>query len=166
MQSRLAAMAILIVFVLAACGGSGGTAPAETRVAESPSGNAEIGGNSPASRASSVDAGAFYLEYDRDPEATEAKYEGEVLTVTGTVSAFGTNKEDAAYINLLVSRIQCVFAEPGPPAVFSGLSMGLVYTVSGTVEFRTEPVRDQAGLAFLRRPPGKILTLVDCQLIE
>ena len=165
MRIRPVMVAIIGALVLAACGDSEGTAPAGTGVAESPAANADTGGSSPASGASSVDAGAFYLEYDRDPEATEAKYLGEQLTVTGMVSAFGTNADDVAYINLLVSRIQCVFDEPGPPAVFSRLNLGLTYTVSGTVEFRTEPVRDETGL-ILQRPPGKILTLVDCQLVQ
>ena len=158
MRSRLVMVAIFGALALAACGDSQGTAPAETGDVVPPAAKAE-----PA--ASSLDAGAFYLEYDRDPDATKAKYLGKLVDVTGTVSAFGTNKENVAYVNLLVSRIQCIFAEPGPPAVFSGLMLGLVYTVSGTVEFRTETVREQVS-GYLVRPPGKILTLVDCQVVE
>ena len=163
MRSRLVKMTILMVFVLAACGGSDDT---ESSNGEASAVQEEPAGSSPTGADSSIDAGAFYLEYDKDPDGTEAKYLGEVLTLNGTVSTFGTNEEVVAYVNLLVSRIQCIFAEPGPQPEFAAITAGLTKTVRGTVEFRTETVRKEEGRFALFRPPGKILTLVDCDVIE
>ena len=61
---------------------------------------------------------------------------------------------------------QCIFAEPGPKEVFSGLTPGRLVTFSGIVEGRTDTVKDEEG-QFGRSPTeGKIPTLVDCQVVE
>jgi hypothetical protein len=119
-------------------------------------------------------SGVFANEYLRDAAASDARFNGKMVELTGVITTFGTNKDDVAYVNMQGigggdsggAPIQCVFTEPGAKEVFSGLSPGLPATIRGIAQGHQDTVKDQEGQVALFSALGEIITLGDCLVVE
>ena len=117
-------------------------------------------------------SGIFVNEYLRNEEATDAKFRGQTVEITGVVSTYGTNKKDVAFVNVQGtggqggSPVQCIFSEPGPKDAFSGLQPGLPVFVQGVVEGYQASVKDVDGQRAMFVAIGDMITLSDCLVME
>tara|TARA_B100001123_G_scaffold444281_2_gene592675 strand:+ start:535 stop:1059 length:525 start_codon:yes stop_codon:yes gene_type:complete len=117
-------------------------------------------------------SGIFVNEYMRNKEATDAKFRGKTVEITGVVSTYGTNKKNVAFVNVQGtggqggSPVQCIFSEPGPKDAFSGLQPGLPVSVQGIVEGYQASVKDVDGQRAMFVAIGDMITLSDCAILE
>ena len=119
-------------------------------------------------------SGVFANEYLRDTAASDAKFNGKLVELTGVITTFGTNKDDVAYVNMQGigggdsggAPIQCVFSEPGTKEAFSELKPGLPATIRGIAQGHQDTVKDQEGQIALFSALGEIITLGDCAVVR
>lgn len=81
-------------------------------------------------------AQALFDEYDKDKDAADRKYKGQVITVTGTIDKVKIGLSGKPYVTLktssLILRVQCLFQKDDESAV-SELSEGQQVTFRGKV---------------------------------
>jgi len=77
----------------------------------------------------------LHSEYEANKIAADTKYEGKVVTVTGTVSSIGKDVTDNAYVvidGMGLNGVQCLFPE-GQESKLSQLSKGQEIVAKGKV---------------------------------